>query len=231
MTLAPLSDVLTIKDMISWPRPTALLWDMDGVLVHSDHLWKDGYIGRTLAHGHIWTDTDTMNCRGKTNDDIHSYLATILTASLAGIVIAEVLAHVVSSITTEMLSGPSLRILDHFYRAGVPMALVTSSPRTVVDRYLELIGSNPFQVVITGADVTKGKPDPEGYLKAATLLGVHVQDCWVVEDSNTGVQAAIASGGRVIAINQDSRWQDSDRLHKVTSLSGVADYLSLPTTH
>jgi sugar-phosphatase len=56
------------------------------------------------------------------------------------------------------------------------------------------------RVCVTADHVARGKPDPEGYLRAAALLGVDVAECVVVEDAPAGVAAGLAAGMRVVAV-------------------------------
>lgn len=85
--------------------------------------------------------------------------------------------------------------------ARCPLALASGSERMVVDEVLrcrEL--SRFFQVTVSAEDVERGKPEPEIFLRAATLLGFAPMDCWVIEDSKPGVAAALAAGMKVVAI-------------------------------
>jgi beta-phosphoglucomutase-like phosphatase (HAD superfamily) len=68
-----------------------------------------------------------------------------------------------------------------------------------MDAVLEVTGLS-FGVTVCGEDVQRGKPDPEPYLRAATLLGVPPSGCVVLEDSPTGIAAARAAGCPVIAV-------------------------------
>jgi beta-phosphoglucomutase-like phosphatase (HAD superfamily) len=63
-----------------------------------------------------------------------------------------------------------------------------------------LIDKNQFDAIIGGAEVTKGKPDPEIYIKVAALVGVAPSDCWVIEDSLQGIASGLAAGARVVGI-------------------------------
>jgi sugar-phosphatase len=78
--------------------------------------------------------------------------------------------------------------------------VVTSGHRTLAQGRLRAVGLPVPQVMVCGDDVAKGKPDPEGYLAAAGLLGVAPEACVVFEDAPAGVQAALAAGMRVIGI-------------------------------
>ena len=91
-------------------------------------------------------------------------------------------------------------LLAQLSNAGIPLALVSASPRVIVDAALNHVQPLPFRTTISSDDVTETKPNPEGYLKAATIIGVDIKNCLILEDSATGVQAARASGAKVIAV-------------------------------
>jgi len=83
----------------------------------------------------------------------------------------------------------------------VPMAIATNAERANADFVLDRGGLRPyFRVVMTGHDVSRPKPDPEVYLRAAGALAIPPGDCIVFEDSLTGVEAARSAGTRVVAI-------------------------------
>ena len=79
-------------------------------------------------------------------------------------------------------------------------AVVTSGHRTLAEGRLRAVGLPVPAVMVCGDEVENGKPDPEGYLTAAKLLGAAPVSCVVVEDAPAGVQAARAAGMRVIGI-------------------------------
>lgn len=85
---------------------------------------------------------------------------------------------------------------------GVKMAIVTSSDDKKMARLYEQHPSfaDNFDVVIDASMVTKSKPDPQGYLKAADALGIAPENCYVFEDSLQGLKAGRASGAKVIAL-------------------------------
>jgi HAD superfamily hydrolase (TIGR01509 family) len=81
------------------------------------------------------------------------------------------------------------------------LAVASGSERPVVEAVLELEGlKNFFPVTVTDSDIRRGKPAPDIFLRAAELLGVAAEECWVIEDSVPGVTAGVAAGMRVIAI-------------------------------
>ena len=85
-------------------------------------------------------------------------------------------------------------ILYSLKEKGIPIALVTSSGRPLVDRYLKMSGlEDVFDIIMTGETVTHGKPHPEIFLSAAEKLGVLPAHCVVVEDSPNGIRAGHAA--------------------------------------
>ena len=103
----------------------------------------------------------------------------------------------------ELMPG-ALRLVRHLEACGLPLALCTSTPRSTLE--LKTAGSSAagllshFSVVITGDDLVKGKPSPEGYLRACHALGVPPAECLAVEDAPSGVLAARAAGCQVAAV-------------------------------
>jgi beta-phosphoglucomutase family hydrolase len=94
-----------------------------------------------------------------------------------------------------------LAILDALEAAGVPKAVVTSTPRANLDMVLETLGiAGRFQALVAEEDAAKGKPDPEGFLVAASRLGVDPTRCVVIEDAPAGLQGAKAGGMRALGI-------------------------------
>jgi sugar-phosphatase len=74
-------------------------------------------------------------------------------------------------------------------------------------------------VRVTAEDVSRSKPDPEGFLRAAELLGVEPADCIVFEDSETGIAAALAAGMTVIGVGERAEGQGA--AHVVANLTSV----------
>jgi sugar-phosphatase len=79
-------------------------------------------------------------------------------------------------------------------------AIVTSAPAALARLRISVAGLPFPRIMVTGEDVTRGKPDPQGYLLAAEKLGVPIADCLVFEDAPAGLQAGEAAGASVLAI-------------------------------
>ena len=88
--------------------------------------------------------------------------------------------------------------------AGLATALVTTTPRALADIVLgsirRALGEDPFDVTICGDEVPARKPDPAPYLQAMRALGVEPDECVVIEDSQAGITAGLASGAAVLGV-------------------------------
>lgn len=91
-----------------------------------------------------------------------------------------------------------LRTLD---AQGVPCAVASSTHRENVEVVFDAIGLREyFRAIVTGEDVSHGKPDPEVFLKSAERIGRRAADCVVFEDAHVGIEAGLAAGARVVAV-------------------------------
>jgi HAD superfamily hydrolase (TIGR01509 family) len=94
-----------------------------------------------------------------------------------------------------------LVFLELLRSQGIKTALATSAGPGNIDFIVDGLGiRDQFDAIIGGAEVNKGKPDPEIYLKAAALVGVAPTDCWVIEDSLQGIASGLSAGARVVGI-------------------------------
>ncbi len=93
------------------------------------------------------------------------------------------------------------RFIDHLSRSGVPFGVATSSQRRFVEMILPTTTwHGQLAFVLTGDDVTHGKPHPEMYLKAAELLAIAPENMLVLEDSGNGAAASVAAGAITVAV-------------------------------
>ncbi|MBH77559.1 MAG: hypothetical protein CL897_04965 [Dehalococcoidia bacterium] len=87
---------------------------------------------------------------------------------------------------------------------GIPLAVASSSRRANVETCLNRLGiADDFDAVVTGSDITDGKPAPDIYLRAAGLLGVFPSQCLAIEDAPAGIRAAQAAGMTCWAVRTD----------------------------
>jgi beta-phosphoglucomutase len=92
-------------------------------------------------------------------------------------------------------------LLEKLKQDGTPIAVASTPAKESVLLTLETAGLRQYFNVIVGLDdVRLGKPAPDIYLKAAEILGIKPKDCWVVEDSLSGIQAGKAAGMKVVGV-------------------------------
>lgn len=94
------------------------------------------------------------------------------------------------------------RFLKALKEKGIPTAIVTSSNDAKMKVLFDSLPGfrDYFDVVVTDTDVTRSKPDPQGYMLAAERLGVPSEHCVVFEDSRAGLEAGRRAGGKVVAV-------------------------------
>jgi len=110
-------------------------------------------------------------------------------------------------------------VLQNLRDKDLKIALATSSVRAIVAPFLERWDlTRFFSLIVTGDEISNGKPAPDIYLAAARGIGVQPENCLVVEDALAGVRAGKSAGCLVAAI-PDERWAKREDYH------GLADFL------
>ena len=180
----------------------AVLWDMDGTLVDSEDIAVDA-LEEAMREADLVPPSDLKErVIGRSADEIYAIIA-------AGFGLTadphhwEQRKHHHYVMAADALSGydDALAVWRQLDSAGVRQAVVSNSDRAIVDINLRAVGlSRPGLVTVSRNDVRQGKPDPEGYLRAAYLLGVEPGECVIVEDSTSGAAAALATGCRTVFV-------------------------------
>jgi HAD superfamily hydrolase (TIGR01509 family) len=184
-------------------RIAAVIFDMDGVLVDSEPLHLRATQAALGTRGPSYTERDNQSFFGATDADLLRLLRILfnLPDTTAALVEAKT-AHLITMIRTEGRLRPGVPVVPLTLRqAGLPLALATASRRPVIQAVLERVGlDRAFGAVVSGDEVARGKPAPDGFLMAARRLAVEPERCLVVEDSRNGVLAAKAAGMLVAAV-------------------------------
>ena len=199
--------------------PEAVLWDMDGTIIDTEPYWIASELALVTEHGGAWSHAQGLELVGMDLLDSAAVLQEHGVA-LTGQEIAEDLTRrVAAMLADEVPWRPgAAELLAELRAHGVPCALVTMSYRAMVDHLLAALPDGTFDVVVTGDEVERGKPDPEPYLRAAALLGVDVARCVAIEDSRPGVASALASGAATIAVRGHVPVAQHPGLSRVRSL-------------
>ena len=182
----------------------AVLWDMDGLLVDSEPLWTIAEVELAADLGGTWSEELKARVLGTRLDvavpAILSWFDVEPTADRVAATSARLTARMVELFAREPPLMPGAEELLAALRSdGVPVALVSSSYRALVDAVLRS-GVGPFAGTLAGNEVVHGKPHPEPYLTMAARLDVDPARCVVLEDSPTGVASGQAAGCAVVAV-------------------------------
>lgn len=205
-------------------RLRAVLWDMDGTLVDSEKLWDVGIQELYTRYDGVLTPEVRASTVGGSSDSVMAIVYADLgldpdPAAMA--VTADWLHDYVGELFETGLPwcDGARELLDALSVAGVPMALVTNTRRSLTEKALNSIGRQYFSVSVCGDEVPQGKPAPDIYRRAAQLLGFEPGECLAVEDSVTGAAAAEAAGCPVLVVPNEVVVPASPRRRHENSLS------------
>lgn len=181
----------------------AVVFDMDGLLIDSESLYRDAMTAAALAMGrempielylrmvgHPWAQNlGLVRDHFGPGFDVHAFRADARDRFRAA-----------AAARIELKAGV-VEILDDLDALGLPRAIATSSPHGQVQSH---IGAHDllhrFHAVVAEGDYARGKPYPDPYLKAAEALGVAPDACLALEDSHPGVRAAASAGMMTIMV-------------------------------
>ena len=185
------------------PEIAAVIWDMDGVLADTatHHLlaWQETFAKRGIN----FTEADFKRGFGIRNDAIiKNTLGEQTTEAEIETIAREKEATFRRIIGKDVKPLPgALELLQALYDQGIRMAIASS---TTIENIRLIIGSlgikKYFKAVVTGHDVTEGKPSPQVFLLAAKRLGAEPKNCIVFEDAVAGVKAAKSAGMYCVAV-------------------------------
>ena len=184
------------------PRPVrAVVFDMDGLLVDTEAVYRDAMARVIVEMGHDMAHEAFRAMIGlPDNTEIltNRYGADFPVAAFndrVEVVAEEMIAAGVP------LKGGVHEILDHLDALALPRAIATSSSHRAVASHLGASGVIPrIQTIVARGDYARGKPHPDPYLTAADRLGVHPADCLALEDSYNGVRSASAAGMMTVMV-------------------------------
>jgi len=174
----------------------ALIFDMDGTLVHSDPVHLEAFAAVLKDEG-VAIDDEIYRSKiiGRTNEAIFASLLPHLPVDRHEAYADEKEATFRRMATQLKPLEGLLDLLDWAEGSGIKIALVTNAPRLNADHMLEVLGlAGRFKVEITIEEVERGKPDPLPYLTAIERLGISAGEAIAFEDSPSGMRAAKAAG-------------------------------------
>jgi beta-phosphoglucomutase family hydrolase len=180
----------------------AVLWDLDGVLVDTARFHYQAWRQLFDELGRGFGEEDFRRTFGLRNDLIFREELPDTSAEEAERLSdhKEALFRRFAAGSVTPLPG-AVELVRRTRQEGRRMALVTSTPRANIDFMLGQIGlADAFEAIVAAEDVSRGKPDPEGYLLAARRLDVPPERCLVIEDAPGGIEAGRRAGMRTLAV-------------------------------
>jgi len=207
----------------------AVVFDMDGVLVDTEHLWDEVREALTEEWGGRHTPEAQEAMMGMSSPEWSRYLHEVVGLREPPEVInAEVVRRMLERYEADLPVVPgAVEAVRRLAAAGYRLAVASSSNRELIDavlRRLEL--TSVFDVTVSSEEVARGKPAPDVYLETARRLSVEPARCAAIEDSGSGIRAAHAAGMRVIAYPNRHYPPAADVLALadvvIESLSGIA---------
>ena len=174
---------------------------MDGLFLDSEPQWHQSQQEICARYSYSWDDDDQRICIGGPLSRVGDYISDICAHDMTG-------PQVVEELTQMMLvklSSKAILMRGAFdaverVRQVMPVALVSASPRILMDAALTTLPSDFFHFTISADDVARTKPFPDPYLEAAKRMGVDPATCVVFEDSLTGIASAKSAGCAVVAV-------------------------------
>ncbi len=182
----------------------AVIFDMDGVLIDSEPLWRRAEVEVFKVVGVTLEQDDLAATMGLRVDEVIKYW--FARKPWAGITPEEVVGQIVKGVTQLILEQgqikPGVQESIQVAKAdGRKIALASSSPSSVIAAVLTRIGlEDYFDVIYSAEQESNGKPHPAVYLTVAQKLGVVPSECLAIEDSLNGVLSAKAANMKCIAI-------------------------------
>lgn len=194
----------SIENILQKFETKAVIFDLDGTLLdnNSYHLksWLEYLknIGRDISE-----EEYNANINGRTNTDVIKYIyqkempdEEILKYTLE----KEAMYRELYKPFIKPITG-LINFLEILQQKKMPMAIATSGIQPNIDFMFEEVPIRQyFKEVVNSSHITKGKPDPEIYLKTASLLNIPPKNCLVFEDAVVGIKSAKAAGMKVIAV-------------------------------
>lgn len=182
--------------------PAAVLFDMDGLLLDSERVIAASLVSVAAEMEADIEPAFWLSMVGKANAECRAMLAGRIGSDAA----IELLKRGFERYQDVALAGIAHRpgvlpLLDWLGAREIPCAVGTSTRQPLASRKLEAAGLlSYFRTVVSSTDVARPKPAPDTYLEAARRLGVEPDHCLVLEDSPTGVRAALAAGMTAIQV-------------------------------
>lgn len=195
----------------------AVLFDMDGVVIDNLPYHVDAWLLYCERHGiHLTREIFYKDLNGLNSKDTFEWLLKRKISQEEINKFEEEKELIYRGFYKPFLApAPGLMDFLTLLKAyGIKAALGTSAGPGNIDFILDGLGIwSHFDAVIGGAEVKKGKPDPEIYVRAAGMINVSPENCWVIEDSLQGIEAGLSAGMKVVGITTSHTSEELSHTH------------------
>jgi HAD superfamily hydrolase (TIGR01509 family) len=207
----------------------AVIFDMDGVMIDSERLYREACTEIVSRYGGTVTPELFDKQMGLKMEETQRVVVEIARLPLTPQEFGRMYIERFLEIARERLGpNPGLVELLEFLSPRVKLGIASSTEKSVIMEIVEQIGvGRYFQTIVGGDEISRSKPDPTIYLHAASLLGCDPEECIVIEDSPNGIKSGTAAGMEVFAVLHDeNRHLDLSGAGKVfENLVEVGEYL------
>ena len=202
---------------------SAAFFDMDGLFLDPEPQWHQSQQEICARYSYSWDDDDQRICIGGPLSRVGDYISDICAHDMSGAQVVEELTQMMLvKLSTKAILMPGAFDAVERVKQVMPVALVSASPRILMDAALTTLPENFFQFTISADDVSRTKPFPDPYLEAAKRMGVAPASCVVFEDSLTGIASAKSAGCAVVAVPHYVDVALAPKVRVVTSLEEVS---------
>jgi len=182
----------------------AVVFDMDGLLIDSEPLWRQAEIEILGSVGLRLTELDCEQTMGLRTDELVGFWfdRRPWSGPPPGAVAAAIDSRVIELIEDRGTALPgALEAVREVHQSGRSVGLASSSCLELIEAVIRRLGIERFfSEICSATDEARGKPDPAVYLTMSRRLGIPPADCVAMEDSVVGVRSARAAGMAVIAV-------------------------------
>lgn len=189
-----------------------VLFDMDGVLIDSEHFWQQAEKEVFTSVGAIWNEKIAQQTTGQTTRAVTELWYKMF--PWEGKSIEEVEQAVIDRVDSLIrekgqIKAGVLDTLNYLSDNNFKIGLATNSPDSLIHTVLDRLEIKEyFQTIVSALHVKEGKPAPDVYLTAAKNLGSNPENCLVVEDSFTGATAGKRAGMTVVSVPDPKEFND-----------------------
>jgi HAD superfamily hydrolase (TIGR01509 family) len=180
----------------------AVIFDLDGVLLDSEHAWEAARREVAEGSGGCWRDDAQAHMMGMSTPEWTAWMRETLGVPLSpDEIFRRVTDRIEAGYRRELPLLPGAREAVESLSGHWPLAVASSSSRVLIDLFLELSGlATRFGATVSSEEVARGKPAPDVFLEAARKIGVPAPECLAFEDAPIGVVAAGRAGMTCVGI-------------------------------